>query len=158
MLSTFETDFKYGNEPIEPFCLYNLCIISYRNWEGCNRKVEREWPGLRFELMMKYQWYFRYIAAQMQIQQPRRIFGFEVYRLKSSEEVNLIEKKRLVDKIRSANAKITQAENELAKLRASWNEIFSLEEHPKWEATQRKLTEKQTQLAMMQRQLEDWGK
>lgn len=156
MLRTFEMEFKYGHEPIELNCLYNLAIVSYHNWEGCHRILEREWTGLRFELMMKYQWYFRYVSAQLQLQYPKRIFGFEVYRLQSTEEVRAVEKKRLVDKIRSAKAKITQAENELNKLRAGWFEIFPIEEHPKWQATQKKLAEKSTQLSMMQRQLEEF--
>lgn len=156
MLRIFETDFKYGNEPIELNCLYNLAIVSYYNWEGCHRILEREWTGLRFELMMKYQWYFRYVSAHLQIQYPKRIFGFEVYRLHSPEEVRAVEKKRLVNKIRSAKAKITEAENELSKLRASWVEIFPIEQHPKWQATQKKLAEKAAQLSMMQRQLDEF--
>lgn len=156
MLRTFETEYKYGDEPILLGCRYNLAIISYHKYEGCHRRVEREWTELRFELMMKYQWYFRYIAAQMQMQHPKRLFGFEVYRMKSNQEAKVIEKKSLQNKIISAKAKITQFENELVKLRNNWTEIFPLEQHPKWEATQKKYAQKKASLAMLERQLENF--
>jgi hypothetical protein len=155
MLKTFDTEWKYEKEPIVNvgWLRYTVTLVSYEGCEGINKKIVRQWPGLRFELAIKYQWYFRRVAALHQLQYPRHIVGFEWSRMASQEEKEISEKKSLKDKIVAAKSKVTQAENQLRDLKAGWKELFPIEQHPKWEATQKKLREKQTQLEMMERQL-----
>lgn len=157
MLKTFETLYNYGNDPIKNVgeLRYNVCIVSYEKFEGCQRNVIRIFEGLRFELMMKYQWYFRRIAALHQIEYPKQVIGFEISRYESAQAKKLYDKKLLSNKIKAAKSKITQLNNELDSLRKGWMEIFAIEEHPKWAATSKKMIEKHTQLAMMERQLAD---
>lgn len=114
----------------------------------------RIWTGLPFEILMKYQWYFRRVAALYQLEHPRKITGFEISRYQSAEQQKITDRMLLENKIRNAKSKVTQANNELAQLRAGWKELFPIEDHPKWQATEKKLLEKQAQLAMMERQLE----
>jgi len=154
MQPLFPKSFNYDNQPIPTTngLRYNIALISYDRVEGCGRKVVREWSDLPFELLMKYQWHFRRVAAIHQLQEPRRVFGFEISRHRSEQEAIVSERKHLRDKITSAKAKITQAQNELARLRAGWKELFPIEQHPKWQATEKKLREKQAQLAMMEEQ------
>lgn len=158
MLRTFESQYIYDNKPISSVVglRYNIFLVSYLGPEGSDRKVEKEWIGLRFELLMKYQWFFRRVAAINQLEHPRRVFGFEINRYESQEQAAASAKKLLANKIVSAKAIITKCENELANLRASWNEIFPLEQHPKWQATEKKMNEKRSQLAMMERQLHEY--
>ena len=156
MKRLFDFEYDYDKTPRHTTAglLYNLGLISYDRFEGANRKIVKMWPGLRFELLMKYQWYFRRIAALHQIEYPQKVFGFEVSRNESKHEQKLREIESLQAKIRNAKGKITQAGNELAQLKAGWKELFPLEQHPKWEQTTKKLVEKQTQLLIMERQLE----
>lgn len=81
--------------------------------------------------------------------------GFHISRHENVSEGRSLEIKQLKDKIISAKAKITQANNELQKLRADWKELFPVEQHPKYTATMAKLTEKQSQLAMMENKLSE---
>lgn len=155
MLRTFETEYAYCNEPYESAnnLRYTIAIIAYTKHEGIAKEVVRAWPGLRFELVMKYQFYFRRIAAIYQLENPKKITGFEMWREKTEEEKEAKERRDLENKIRSAKAKVTLAKKQLDELRANWYEIFPVEEHPKFAATEKKLKEKQITIDILERQL-----
>ena len=97
------------------------------------------------------------MAALHQLEYPRLFIGFHISRHENISDGRALEVKQLKDKIISAKAKITQANNELQRLRADWKELFPVEQHPKYAATMAKLTEKQSQLAMMENQLSEFN-
>ncbi|MCP9763818.1 hypothetical protein [Lacihabitans soyangensis] len=83
------------------------------------------WDGLKWQLRLKYDWYFKYRAALLQVKYPRLevncYWGNEPATGKTLEEIRL-------DKIRAKKSKITQYRNKLEKAKANWTSLFAIED------------------------------
>jgi len=84
-----------------------------------------KWENLTFDLRQKYDWYFRYRAALLQVKYPKYIvdvaWGNEPATGKTLEEIRQ-------DKIRAKKSKITQYKNKLKKAELSWSSLFPIED------------------------------
>lgn len=83
------------------------------------------WSGLRFDLRMKYDWYFKYRAALLQVKYPK--FQIDVFWGNEPAHGKTLEQIR-TSKIRAKKAKITEIKNKLQKAKDSWSSLFPIED------------------------------
>lgn len=83
------------------------------------------WSGLKWELRLKYDWYFKYRAALLQVKYPRlevqTFWGSEPATGKTLEEIRQA-------KIRAKKSKITEYKNKLKKAELNWSSLFPIED------------------------------
>ncbi len=93
---------------------------------------------MTFDFFMKWKWFFEYRAALLRVKEPRAYIEYshgsyeyiipkEIYRVK------------LENMIRAAKSQRTQVSRAIRDARNNWNEMFPIEEHPKWGKTLAKL-------------------
>lgn len=104
-------------------------VVYYFNIQVLNPKrdiVEHlSWSGLKWELRLKYNWYFKYRAALIQVKYPK----FEVQIFMGNEPAQGKTLQQLEQsKIKSKKAKITEYKNKLQKAKESWSSFFPIEE------------------------------
>ena len=93
--------------------------------KNCETVESLSWQSLSFDLRMKYDWYFKYRAALLQVKYPRLKVEF-TFGSEAPKEEDL--KRILEKKIRSKKAKITKYENKLKRAEETWNSLFPIEE------------------------------
>lgn len=83
------------------------------------------WSGLKWELRLKYDWYFKYRAALLQVKYPKfevqTYWGNEPATGKTLEEIRQA-------KIRAKKSKITEYKNKLKKAELNWSSLFPIED------------------------------
>ena len=83
------------------------------------------WDGLKWQLRLKYDWYFKYRAALMQVKYPKLevqcCWGNQPASGKTLEQIRL-------DKIRAKKSKITMYKNKLEMAKAKWTGLFAIED------------------------------
>lgn len=100
---------------------YNIKVINH------SREIVEilSWSGLKWELRLKYDWYFKYRAALLQVKYPRyevqSYWGNEPATGKTLEEIRQ-------SKIRAKKAKITEYKNKLKKAKLNWSSLFPIED------------------------------
>lgn len=103
---------------------FNIKVYDKR---GGNLIAFLSWTQLRWELRTKYDWYFRYRAALLQVQYPKFLidtaWGNETPDDKAREQL-------LKNMLRAKKAKITGLRNKLHKAREEWNSFLPVEEDP----------------------------
>jgi hypothetical protein len=112
---------------------YNIRVINAKR-----EKVEfLSWSGLKWELRLKYDWYFKYRAALLQVKYPRyevqTIWGNEPATGKTLEEIRK-------GKISSKKATITKVKNNLTgylgefeQYKMNYSEIFPITDQLKYQ-------------------------
>lgn len=87
-----------------------------------------KWEGLTFQQRMRWEWYYRYRAALLQVEHPRWLIELRHGRV----EVTMTEAEkaaqRLENKIRKAKADLTQATNRIERYKAEYRGMFAIEE------------------------------
>lgn len=101
-------------------------IIDVRPSLGNDDIIERmKWSGLTFALRCKYDWYFRYRAALLQVKYPRMYvsvrWGHEPAIGKTAEHI-------LNNKIIAKKRKLTEYENKILLAKNKWNYLFPIEQ------------------------------
>lgn len=106
------------------------------------------WSNLRWEIRLKYDWYFKYRAALLQVEHPKHIietfWGNEPAVGKSLEQITAL-------KIRSKKAKITEYKNKIARYTLEWNELFSYEDDIKYIRAIEKIEKLELELKELQK-------
>lgn len=123
-------------------------VIKVKTRFGSGDLVEfSKWDGLRFELRMKYDWYFKYRAALCQVKYPKYdielSWGNEPASPKHMNDV-------IKGKITAKKRVVTETENKLRKAESSWTEIFPIDEHPLYSKAKGKLSRLKLELAVME--------
>ena len=126
--------------------LLYFCKITVHTKFGNGKLVESFlWEGFKFQLFTKYQWYFRYRAALLQVKYPK--YHVEKYtgpdKSRNPEEI-------LKWRIRAKKAKITETKNKLQKARDYWDQLFPIEEDPLYLKAIAKLERLKSELKEMQ--------
>ena len=109
---------------VDDFDFYTVIKVIDKN------RVVVEWNSwiLPFHLSMKYNWYFRYRMALLQVKYPR--FEASIYngkRLKKQPDLE----KNMTNKIRAAKSKVTEMKNKLEKAKSkATSELFGIEQEP----------------------------
>ena len=93
---------------------------------------------MTFEFFIRWQWYFKYREALLRVQNPHAFIelthgGYE-YIL--PEDIYI---KKVHNLLIAAKRKRTEFKNQIDNARKYWNELFPIEEHPKWIKVQEKL-------------------
>lgn len=105
---------------------FNIKVIGER------REVVEylSWSGLVWELRLKYDWYFKYRAALLQVKYPK----FEIQTTWGNEPAGgkTLEKIRK-DKISGKKATITKHKNSLKKVKDNWASLFPIEDDPDYQ-------------------------
>lgn len=100
---------------------------------GLGELVEfHKWDQMTFEMRMKWNWYFTYRAALLQVKYPRYI----VEVIEGKEDPNeLVQERIKSNKLRAAKAKITKSINKLAAYKNEFDnfkhnyfELFPIED------------------------------
>ncbi len=102
-------------------------ITVYRKYPNEEPVEFLHWKNLRFDLRVKYDWYFKYRAALLQVKYPKYLvetsWGHEI-----PEEKYLAQLRK--NKIRARKAKITEIRNKIAQAEKEWNGLFPIKDDP----------------------------
>jgi hypothetical protein len=104
-------------------------VVHFFNIKVINSKRESieflSWSGLKWDLRLKYDWYFKYRAALLQVKYPK----FEVQVFWGNEPATGKTLQEIIQgKIRSKKSKITEFKNKLSKFENSWSSLFPIED------------------------------
>lgn len=86
---------------------------------------------MEFEFYWRWSWYFKYLAAKFQVDNPRYFVEFSTGSYDYVPNVTQ-RAKRLKDRITAKKAKMTKVDKAWNQFRSSYNSLFPLEEHPKY--------------------------
>jgi hypothetical protein len=122
-------------------------VVHYYNIKVVDDKrtiVESKcWKGLRWELRIKYDWYFKYRAALFQVKYPRYdvncFWGHEPAEGKTLKQI-------LQSKISAKKRKITEYKNKLEAGKKEWNSLFSIEDDPDYKRVVDKINKLELEL------------
>ena len=134
---------------------YDVYILEFHKYKGCQREVIKEYKKLRFDQLQKYEWFFRRRAALLQIANPQKLYAFKVLQSVNIEDVKKFKIKSLKDKIRSAKGKLTQYNRKLQIAKDEWSGLFPIEEDKKYQNTVEYLRKKEFSLNSMVAELKE---
>jgi hypothetical protein len=106
---------------------FNLALVSYENVRGSSKRTVKCWDSLRLDQVPRFDWYFRRVAALYQVQHPKRIYEFELFREVTQEEDLFRKIKREKDKLSALNGKITRLLKMKSEMERNWAELFPIE-------------------------------
>lgn len=102
--------------------------------------------GMTLAFLTKWKWYFKYREALLRINNPKAFIEYSSgsydYELPS-----VLYKKKVYNKLISAKRKVTEFTRKLDNLRLSWQELFPIEQDPRYSNTINKLKEYQEKKA-----------
>jgi hypothetical protein len=108
-------------QPPMVYCVQVKMILPNRDI------VSLSWEDLPFPIRMKYDWYFKYRAALLQVENPRatvQIFSWKGH-AEGRSEINII-----AGRMRAKKAKVTEYRNKLARAEKAWTDLFPIQEDP----------------------------
>jgi hypothetical protein len=118
-------------------------VIKVYTKRGGNLIEYHIWSDMKWQLRVRYQWYFNYRAALLQVKYPRYIVevisGNEPAKGKALEQIK-------EDKRRAKKAKITQYKNKLQKARQNWTSLFPIEEDELYQKAVQKINRLELEL------------
>ncbi|MDR2207152.1 MAG: hypothetical protein LBE36_13470 [Flavobacteriaceae bacterium] len=107
---------------------------------------------MKFDLFMKWQWYFKYREALIRVAHPRWYVDIDMgsydYVPKIEEEIT-----RLKNKIKAAKSKITEWSNKLSEVENNWDKLFAITEDERYHNTINKINEKRFNLKNLEEEL-----
>ncbi|MDP2188545.1 MAG: hypothetical protein Q8J69_07670 [Sphingobacteriaceae bacterium] len=111
------------------------------------------WQGLRWELRMKYDWYFKYRAALLQVKYPRAevqcFWGNQPAEGKTLQHI-------LKTKIQAKRAQITKITNKMEAAKQKWNQLFPIEDEEDWKKATAKLAKLKFELLQLENDANDY--
>lgn len=124
--------------------------IIVRTKFGNGEMVEEyKWNDLPWHTRIRFDWYFLYRAALLQVKYPR----LHVETRWGTEETDInIEEVRLKNKISSKKRKITEIENRLMNAREAWVQLFPIEDDELYKQALHKTDQLKLDLLMLQSQ------
>jgi hypothetical protein len=94
------------------------------------------WEDLVWDIRLKYDWYFKYRAALLQVKHPK--YKVEVFHGRQDAKGKTLSN-ILKDKIRSKKAKITEYNNKLNLAIKEWNSLFPIEDDADFQRAKSKI-------------------
>lgn len=119
------------------FHVYIKCDDSPR-FDNCHAKLS--YRDLPFFVRMKYDWYFNYRAALLQVKYPRAYVRIDVVRAtpNTKRQIDVLKQR-----VSAAQGQVTKIENLLTKARDHWNSLFPIEDDHLYKRAMSKLAQKQ---------------
>lgn len=93
---------------------------------------------MSFQFFIRWKWYFHYREALLRVQNPHAFIELS----HGSYEYTLPDdtyKKKVYNLLVGAKRKRTEFKNKIEEARKYWDELFPIEEHPKWVKVEEKL-------------------
>lgn len=84
-----------------------------------------KWDKMTFELRMKYDWYFKYRAALLQVKYPK--LKVETY-WGNEPSTGKVLRNQKENKIRAKKAKITEYQNKYAKYKSEYDSLWGIDD------------------------------
>jgi hypothetical protein len=110
----------------------------------------KRWDNMRWNVRIKWDWYFKYRAALLQVKYPRfhveQSWGHIAATGKTQQQI-------LQDKIRSKKAKITEFTNKIEKAKKHWRSLFPIEDDQDYIKATEKLNRIKDELECLNQQL-----
>lgn len=132
------------------FDVVHYVTISVYNPKGRVLIENMFWSELRWDLRIKYDWYFKYRSALLQVKYPRYVvefhWGHKTANGKSAKDL-------LTNRIRSKKAKITEYTNKLSKAESSWTFLFPIEDDLQYQKCVFKIERLNRELIILQETL-----
>lgn len=128
-------------------------LLHRQSFIAANPELRHYWNGFPFNVFLRWQWYFRYRTALLQIQHPKKYVELRTFNydyVPAAEE----RKKRLKDKITARKRKITQYKNSLAKAEENWNELFPIGEYLLYQKAVAKIERLEKELIQLQNEMD----
>ena len=121
--------------------------ISLSEKLGSEEKLRLYWE-VPWRLRIKYNWYFKYRAALLQVQNPKLYveMTWGNFDNLSVEERTAIDKR---NKIIAKKRKITEFENKIELAKNTWDELFPIEEDKMYKLAVEKLSRLKTELILL---------
>ncbi len=156
MIQLFEKEYSGYDQPVIDVeaVRFNIHLISFKGCIGPDRVIEKTWSGFKFNQIRNRQWYFRRFAAKEQLENPFRVYCFEMERTLNEQDQTKAEIKRLVAKQISAKAKITEITNKIEQSRAKWNRLFPIEDDENYQKAMAKIFQKRQDIADFQKEID----
>jgi len=113
------------------------------------------WDGMTFDQRLKWDWYFKYRAALMQVKNPRAEVNMSWGNEKASERTK---KNNTENKLIAAKRKLTEYQNKLKRYVDDWNktlQIFPIEDDPSYQFAVNKIKEKECSINSLRLELEN---
>lgn len=130
--------------------LYGCWIKLHHNThKSAYNEIIADWRGFSFQQYSKWKWYFRYRAARLQAEHPKKFVEWKEYSY-INIDTRAVALKRLKDRITATKGIITKINNRLEKGRANWNELFPIEDERYYKEAIAKVAEKQELLKELQ--------
>lgn len=104
--------------------LYGYIIIVYAGtFANSNRLITLKWVDLRFDLAVKYKWYFEYRAALLRVKYPKNCIVANSIFCEMTKKGNL---DNLKSSLANARKNYTKNQNLLDKAVENWNSLFPI--------------------------------
>lgn len=106
------------------------------------------------DFFMRWKWYFQYRGALLRVQNPHAYIELS----HGSYEYELPEDKyrrKVYNLLLAAKRKLTQYLRQIEYVKVNWDELFPMEEHPKWIKVQAKLTYYEERVQVLSKEYEE---
>lgn len=136
---------------------YGMSASMVGHWVAINARTKMggdmiehlRWDNMSFDVRCKWDWYFKYRAALIQVKHPRAhvefLWGHEQAKGALLENIHK-------NRIRAKKGKITEVENKLQKAREIWNELFPIEDYEPYQRACSKLFNLKNELRELEEQ------
>lgn len=121
---------------------YGCKILLHHAQHGASDpELMHFWDCYNYELYCKWQWYFRYRQALLQVQHPKRYVELVPFKYPYVPPKDQLIK-RLQDKLRAAKSNHTQLTNKINLAKDHWNQLFPIEDDPDYIWAMEKVNQK----------------
>lgn len=121
--------------------------ISARTKMGGDMIEHLRWDNMSFDVRCKWDWYFKYRAALIQVKYPRA--DVQCIEGHDAATVNILENIKS-NQIRAKKGKISEIKNKIEKARENWNELFAIEDDEMYQKAMAKLMRLRAELNEME--------
>ena len=109
---------------------------------------------MTIDFFHRWKWYFEYRAALLRVQNPHSFIELST----GSYEYILPEEEyrtKLQNLLTAAKRKRTEFYRKIEYVKTNWNELFPMEEHPKWNKVQQKLSYYEERVLLLENELSE---
>lgn len=133
--------------------LHGVWIKKHRaEYRGGDAELLYHNKGIAFHNFIRREWYFRYIAAKFQVENPRNFIELHFYNYECQEPKGFAIK-RLKDKIKGKRRALTIDENNLQKAIDNWESLFPIQENDLYLKAVDKIEARRCEIALLEKEL-----
>lgn len=135
-----EEEMEYSSTQVFRVCI--RCCDSPRFDDLIDSLV---YENLRFEIVMKFKWFFEYRAALMKVKNPKSYVDLKITK-SNAEGQKMID--ILKNRTPSKLGQVTKVKNAIEKYAREWNSLFPIDEDQYYQKAIKKLEMKKMELAL----------